>query len=271
MSESDEYLLGYRAAEQDRLGLQALKLADDSMWLFERVGVSAGQHVVDVGCGPRGCLDLLAALVGPTGTVVGIEPSEDAADRARMFVAGQRLSNVEVRVGDGRKTGLDRDAFDAVMTRLVLVNVPRPEELVAEAVAIARPGGVVAYHEVAWPLQAFDPPLAAWDRLYEMFVAHAELHGIDLFVGRRLARLLREHGLQDVHANAVTHVLVPEDARRMLPLDFVENLSTAFVDDGLVDVDELGLLKAALFEHLIDPNTFLVSALFVQAWGHKPR
>ena len=270
MSESDEYLLGYRAAEQDRLGLQALKLADDSMWLFERVGVSAGQHVVDVGCGPRGCLDLLAALVGPTGTVVGIEPSEDAADRARTFVAAQRLSNVEVRVGDGRKTGLDRDAFDAVMTRLVLVNVPRPEELVAEAVAIARPGGVVAYHEVAWPLQAFDPPLAAWDRLYEMFVAHAELHGVDLFVGRRLARLLREHGLLDVEANAISRIYPIGHARRMLAVDFIANLRDRFIDEGLVEVDELDALTAALLQHLEDPNTMVISNLFIQAWGHNP-
>jgi ubiquinone/menaquinone biosynthesis C-methylase UbiE len=126
VSDAEEYLLGYRTAEQDRLQRQALKLADDSMWLFERAGVSAGQRVVDVGCGPRGCLDLLAARVGPAGTVLGIEPSEDAVGRARAFVAGQELSNVEVRVGDGRETGLDRDAFDAVMTRLVLVNVPRP-------------------------------------------------------------------------------------------------------------------------------------------------
>jgi hypothetical protein len=61
-----------------------------------------------------------------------------------------------------------------------------------------------------------------------------------------------------------------EDPRRSLPLDFVENLSDAFVGDGLVDADELVVLKAALAAHLADPDTFLVSALFVQAWGHKP-
>src|SRR6516162_8562387 len=143
VSEPDRYFLGYREAEQDRLQRQALDLADDSAWLFDRVGLSAGDSVLDVGCGPRGCLDLLARVVGRTGQVVGVEPSEEAVSRARQYVEEQHLDNVEVRVGEGRATGLARNAFDLVTTRLVLVNVPRPHELVAEAIAIARPGGLV--------------------------------------------------------------------------------------------------------------------------------
>jgi hypothetical protein len=74
-----------------------------------------------------------------------------------------------------------------------------------------------------------------------------------------------------VKANAFTHVFSVDDPRRMLPVDFIENLGEAFVDDGLVDADELAGLKAVLSAHLADPNTFLASALFVQAWGQKPR
>ena len=155
--------------------------------------------------GPRGCLDLLAALVGPAGKVVGVERSDEAVSRACQHVADQGLENVEVRVGDGRDTGLHRDAFDLVTSRLVLVNVPQPEELVAEAVAIAKPGGVVAYHEAVWPT-TFDPPLDAWDRLYSIFHAYADGNGIDLFIGRRVPRLLRTHGLVDVQARPITHL-----------------------------------------------------------------
>ena len=268
MSEQDQYFLGYREAEQDRLQRQALDLADDSAWLFDRVGLSAGDSVLDVGCGPRGCLDLLARLVGRTGQVVGVEPSEEAVSRARQYVEEQHLDNVEVRVGEGRATGLARNAFDLVTTRLVLVNVPRPEELVAEAVALAKPGGAVAYHEVMWPLQ-IDPPLEAWDRLYDLVQDDADHNGIDLFVGRRTPRLLREHGLVDVHANAIAHVAPIGHSGRMLAFDFVENLTGRFLNDGLIQADELGALKAALLRHLQDPDTFVISCLFIQAWGHK--
>jgi SAM-dependent methyltransferase len=208
-------------------------------------------------------------MVGPTGKVVGVERSADAVDRARKFVASQGIANVDVRAGDGRDTGLDRDAFDLVTTRLVLVNVPEPEQLVAEAVAIAKPGGVVAYHEAVWPVHTYDPPLDAWDRLYDIVQAYADGNGIDLFIGRRITRLLREHGVVDVQANAITHVYPVGHGRRTLAFDFVENLTNRFVEDGLVEADELAALKAELWTHLENPDTFVISNLFVQAWGRK--
>jgi ubiquinone/menaquinone biosynthesis C-methylase UbiE len=270
LSEPDEYFLGYRNAEQDRLQRQALELAPDSAWLFDRVGLSLGQSVVEVGCGPRGCLDLLAARVGPTGTVIGIESSDESVSRARQYVAAQGLNNVDVRVGDGRATGLDRNAFDVVTTRLVLVNVPQPEELVAEAIAIARPGGVVAYHEVTWPLHTLDPPLDAWDRLSDIFHAYADRHGQDFYIGRHIVRLLRELGLLDVQANAISDIYPIGHPRRTLAVDFTANMRDRFIDDALVDEEELDDLKGALLHHLEDPNTFVISNLFIQAWGHKP-
>ena len=271
MSQSDQYLLGYREAEQDRLERQALELASDSAWLFDQVGVLPGMAVAEIGCGPRGCLDMLADLVGPTGTVAGVERSDDAVARANAFTASRGLTNVEVRVADGRSTGLPRDAFDLVTARLVLVNVPHPDELVGEAVAIAKPGGAVAFHEATWPLHTTDPPLEAWDRLYAIFQAYAEVNGIDLYVGRRVPRLLRDQGLEDLRSNAITHVYPLGHGRRMLALDFIENLGSRFVEHQLVDPDELTTLKAELRRHLEDPDTFVISCIFVQAWARKPR
>jgi trans-aconitate methyltransferase len=61
MTVVDQYFLGYRPAEQERLQEQAMLLAGDAAWLFDQVGLRAGQSVVELGCGPRGCLDLLAS------------------------------------------------------------------------------------------------------------------------------------------------------------------------------------------------------------------
>jgi ubiquinone/menaquinone biosynthesis C-methylase UbiE len=147
MSQRDEYLLGYRRAEQESLQEQARQLAEESSWLFDQLGIASGARVVEIGCGPQGCLDLLAARVGPSGKVIGVERNEDAVDLARALVSEQGLSNVEVIHGDARSTGLPRDGFDLVTSRLVLVNVPQPGEIVAEAVALAKPGAMAAFHE----------------------------------------------------------------------------------------------------------------------------
>jgi len=270
VAEPDQYLLGYREAEQDRLERQAQELRGDSHALFTQVGLTAGQSVVEIGCGPRGCLDLLADIVGPEGRVVGVERGDDAVARARRFVSNNGIGNVRVELGDGRDTGLPSNEFDLVSTRLVLVNVPQPGELVAEAVRLAKPGGCVVYHEAVWPVHTYDPPLEAWDRLYEVVQAYADRNGIDLFIGRRLPRLLREHGLVDIQSNAITRVYPIDHGRRTLAPDFVENLGGRFVEQQLIDPDELEALTASLRRHVEDPDTFVISCLYVQAWGRKP-
>ena len=141
MAQADQYVLGYRQGEQARLQQQALQLAGESERLFDQIGIGPSGRIAEIGCGPRGCLDLLSKRVGPSGKVIGIERSEDAVGLARVFVEEQGLSNVEVLQGDARATGLERASFDVVTSRLVLVNIPRPDEVVAEAAALTRPGG----------------------------------------------------------------------------------------------------------------------------------
>jgi hypothetical protein len=75
----DHYLLGHRAAEQDRLQQQAEFLVDEANALFDQIDIAPGARVVEIGCGPRGCLDLLAG-VGPQAqrAVAGLVPDERA-------------------------------------------------------------------------------------------------------------------------------------------------------------------------------------------------
>jgi len=236
VAEADQYFLGYRQAEQERLQRQAQELAQEARWLLDQIGLPVGARAVEIGCGPRGCLDLLSERVGPTGTVVGVERSDEAAELARRFVAERKLRNVQVLHSDARQTGLPRETFDLATARLVLVNVPHPEEVVAEMAALVRPGGVVAFHEVDWIANACDPPLPAWDRLVDVMVTYSRMNGMDLFVGRRVPRLLREAGLVDVRVNPLIHVPPPGHGRRMLLLELVENLRERVLSRKLIEV-----------------------------------
>jgi SAM-dependent methyltransferase len=266
----DPYFLGYRDAEQRRLQLQAEQLAGEAAWLLDRVGPLDGGRVVELGCGPRGYLDALSERVGLSGNVVGVERSVDAVALARMLIARRALDNVELVHGDARDTGLPGGAFDLATARLVLVNVPRPEEIVDEAVRLARPGGTVAFHEADALTDVCDPPLEAWTRLRELLNRYADLNGIDLFVGRRLPRLLRAAGLADVQMRPVIHLHEPGHPRRSLLPDFVDNLRERLLAHGLIARDELDRLQAAVRQHVEDRNTLVVSHLYIQAWGRKP-
>jgi SAM-dependent methyltransferase len=267
---ADPYFLGYRHAEQLRLQRQAEQLAVEAAWLLDRIGPLDGGRVVELGCGPRGYLDELSERVGPGGTVVGVERNAEAVAHARLYAAERGLGNVELVHGDARATGLPDGGFDLVAARLVLVNVPQPEELVAEAVRLVRPGGAVAFHEADALTHLCDPPLDAWTRLRDRLERYAELNGVDLFVGRRLPRLLREAGLVDVQARPRVYLDEPGNPRHSILTDFVGNLRERLLRHELIAPEELAELQARLKRHLADPDTLVYSHLFVQAWGRKP-
>ena len=270
MAQPDQYVLGYRQAEQERLQQQAQQLAHESSWLFDQIAITGGARVVEIGCGPHGCLDLLSERVGPTGRVVGVERSAEAVALARTLISQRNLGNVEVLEGDARSTGLPRASFDVVTSRLVLVNVPQPVQIVAEAVALVRTGGWVAFHEADYVSHVCDPPSNAWTSLVELLQTYSAMNGIDPMIGRKLPRLLREAGLTDIRVNPIIHVYPTDHGRRNLLLDFSENLSERLVAQKLIGEAELTGLKAELAQHLADPDTLVVSHLYFQAWGRKP-
>jgi SAM-dependent methyltransferase len=270
MAERDQYFLGHSSEEQRRLQRQAEELADESRWLFDQIGIPAGSRAVEIGCGPQGCLQLLSERVRATGSVIGIEMSEDAVELARLFVADNQLSNVEVSQGNGKATGLPRESFDLVTARLVLVNIPEPEHVVTEMVALAKPGGTVALHEADWVAHLCDPPLPAWDRLMQALTTYSRANAIDLFVGRRLARLLRAEGLVDIRVAPLIHVYPPGHNRRGIFAQFVGNLRERIIAQRLISDAEFDASFEAPERHLGDPDTVVVSHLFFQAWGRKP-
>src|SRR5690348_8603627 len=91
MASSDPYFLGYRPTELTRLQQQAQQLAEEARWLFDQLDLPPGAQVIEIGCGPQGCLDLLAERVGPQGAVVGLERNAASVQLAQQFVAERHL------------------------------------------------------------------------------------------------------------------------------------------------------------------------------------
>lgn len=270
MAEDHQYFLGHSSVEQKRLQQQALELAGESAGLFDQIGIAQGSRVVEIGCGPQGCLELLSSRVGPTGSVIGVELSDHAVQLARGFLSERRISNVEVRQGNAAATGLPRERFDLATARLVLSNIPEPEKVVSEMAALVRRGGVVALHEADWWAHVCDPPLPAWDRLKQALVSYSEAKGIDLYIGRRIARMLRNAGLVNIQVKPLIHIYGPDHSRRPIFLQFVNNLRDRVVEEGLISEAEFAECVSSLERHLREPETLVVSHLFIQAWGRKP-
>jgi SAM-dependent methyltransferase len=270
MTHPDRYLLGRGEAEEARLRRQISLLAPDSDAQFERIGVKPGERVLDIGCGPGGVLGLLAKRVGASGSVLGIDRSPHFVELARRYVEDLALSQVEVQEGDADDTKLPRRSFDGAHMRLVLVNVPEPERIVQELVALVRPGGWVASFEAALNDHAFDPPLPEGDRLLDAYMAYSASRKVDLSIGRRLHRLYRAAGVTDIRVDAVVHIYPPGHDRRSIRRDFIENVREQLIEGGFITRGELVDAMAAVERHLADPNTQVTSSLHYRLCGRVP-
>ena len=74
-SAAEAYALGREPGESARLQRQSEELRPDSAALLDRVSLGPGQAAIDLGCGPRGILDLLAERVAPAGGWSGWTPT----------------------------------------------------------------------------------------------------------------------------------------------------------------------------------------------------
>lgn len=270
MTQPDHYLLGRAEAEEARLKRQIANLAPDSDAQLERIGIKPGERVVDMGCGPGGVLHLLGKRVGPAGSVLGIERSPHFVELARRFVNDHALPQIEIREGDAYATGLPRASFDGAHMRLVLVNVPEPRKIVREMAALVRPGGWVASFEADFVGHDCDPPLPAWDRLLEAYIAYSARQGIDLFIGRRIHGLFREAGVEDIRVDAIMHVYPPGHDRRPILRDFINNVRDRLIAGGFITRTELERDMADLERHLADPKALVTSHMFFRLTGRVP-
>src|ERR1700729_502995 len=270
---ADVYALGADTDETARLRRQSEELQPEARALLARLGelgLRPGQAALDLGCGPRGILDLLAEAVGPGGRVVGLDADPAHVTAARQYAFNQGLANVEVLAGDARHTGLPAESFDLVHTRTLLVTIPEPAEVVVEMARLARRGGLVASQEADAEFSICYPQLPERDRLLSLFHPSFPRAGADLRLGRRLPELFREAGLTDVGATVYAGSYPAGHSRRTVIPDLVRSLHPVILGLGLAGERELADVDAAVRAHLADPRTLVMPHLLVTAWGRKP-
>lgn len=95
--------------------------------MFELLDVRAGQHVLDVGSGSGWTTALLARLVGPTGTVIGVELESDLVAFGRENLAKYDFPWASIRQAEPGVLGASDDApFDRILVSAEARELPQP-------------------------------------------------------------------------------------------------------------------------------------------------
>jgi SAM-dependent methyltransferase len=137
--------------------------------LCDFAGIEEGMRALDVGAGPGALTAELVKRVGVT-NVAAVEPSQPFAQACR-----ERVPGVEVVEAGAEALPLANEAFDAVLSQLVLNFLDDAPAAVREMARVTRPGGLIAacvwdYSGEMHLLRAF------WDAALEVKPAAASEH-----------------------------------------------------------------------------------------------
>lgn len=264
------YVLGHSAFELERLGRQESLIGPVTQHYFLEAGLAPGMRVLDVGSGTGVVAFRAAAIVGPSGQVIGTDLAPAAVAQANEAAAKQSLAHVSFRQGDPCTMSFD-EPFDAVVGRYVLMFQADPAMMLRQLAKLVRPGGLIVFQEPDLTYVRSDPVSPEYDRCCE-WVRQAFVGAGTRFTGvaPRLVEAFRAAGLPSPTLRmqlALGDAVSAEDWLRAIA-ELAITLAPAIERQGLASTAEIagGTLADRIVRDVAARHSFIVGRAEVGAW-----
>src|SRR5262244_2138829 len=136
--------------------------------LVEDALIGSGHTVLDVATGPGEPALGIAAVVGPEGKIIGIDPIPEMIAAASRSAAQGGVRNTQFDVAFADDLPFPADSFDAVVSRFGVMFVPSPVDAVREMLRVLKPGRKLAL--AVWHLPESNPFFHTLSRVIERYV-----------------------------------------------------------------------------------------------------
>jgi ubiquinone/menaquinone biosynthesis C-methylase UbiE len=264
-----EYQLGHDPAELDRLNQQGGLLAPATRMLLQAAGIGPGMRVLDLGSGSGDHAFAVAGLVGPDGSVAGVERSADAVALARARAEQLGLGNVTFTAGDIHDPA-GGGPFDAVTGRLVLMYVPDPAAVLRAQAGVLRPGGLIAPVEFDVSTARTLPPVPLAYQARDWVIATFQRAGIEPALGARLWQVLTDAGARPAGMLGVQPHFGPDHPGGPALLGgVVRTLMPVIKKTWVATAEEVGpdTLVQRLAAELAGNQAVFAHPMLMSAWG----
>ncbi|MGQ0632856.1 MAG: class I SAM-dependent methyltransferase [Sporichthyaceae bacterium] len=264
-----------RTAEEQRLIAQARVFDPLTEPLLREAGIGHGMHVVDLGSGAGDTALLASRLVGPSGSVLGLDRSAESVALARRRITDAGITNISFREAD--VTCLDTElagysGIDAVMGRLILMWVPDPVEVVRACAQAVGPGGLLCFVETDVDVDLAVPSSPTWDTVGGWLTAAVDLVGARMRMSTELDRCFRAAGLPAPRLAGRATMFGAAQAPTHLWVNVIRGLLPALEAAGIVDAAgaDIDTLETRLRTELADADAVMIIPTFTAAWARVP-
>jgi SAM-dependent methyltransferase len=188
------YLLGHEDAEVQRLLLQGRLYDDYTEHALRLAGLRPGMRVLDIGSGPGDVSFVAARLVGPTGTVLGVDAAPEMVGLARARASEKGFTTTHFVNATIDSLALD-EPVDAVIGRLILMHLPDPAATLRQLSSWVRPGGLIAFSENDIAATQSIPEIPLFARTAAAITRAFEALGLSARFGTTLHSVFADAGL----------------------------------------------------------------------------
>lgn len=263
-NDDQEYVLGTGADESSRLGFQHRLWSAAAHRLWERAGITPGQTVIDLGCGPGHATVDLAQILGPTGRVIAVDESAHFLKQLADEIHARKLHTIERVLGDIQTLEeimpRSAHAIDAAYARWVFCFLAKPEDAIAGLSRELRSGGkliIQDYFNYEFGM-TLAPRKDAFSKVVRAIGNSWRARGGDPDIVGRLPRMLREHGFRVEHLDVYQRLARPGSALWHWPDTFFKNYVPRLVESGFITSAEQAAFEQAWAEASADPDAFIL-------------
>ena len=241
MKESNAYILGTDTNELHRLGLQHQVWSSEAQKAWDDAGLTAGQTILDLGCGPGFCTRELAYIAGKSGKVIGVDLSANYISFLKNVAESHGL-NIEAIMTDFNHLELADNSLDAVYCRWAMAWVANPSEIIAKVHKALKPGGKMIFHEYYdWSTHQTEPEMPHLSKAIAACLRSFKDQDGDIDVGRFIPKILRDLGMTINRTRPMTKLARPGELTWQWPSSFYEIYFVKLVEMGFM-TEELRLL-----------------------------
>ena len=109
--------------------------------IFSMGNINRGERILDIGCGAGVDAILAAIIVGPKGSVIGLDIVPEMIIRAENNLQMMDLDNVSFQKVSGENLPFPDKAFDVVISNGVINLIPDKEAAMSEILRVLKPAG----------------------------------------------------------------------------------------------------------------------------------